>query len=66
MNWRDRIVFARAVPAPPAIVYLRQGGYAPDWPAQIVLALLPQAEWVEDYLVVVSGRGLRRRALPRV
>ena len=57
-------VFARSVPPPPATVYLRQGAYAPDWPAQVVLDLLPRADWVGGHLVVVSGRTLRRRALP--
>lgn len=58
------LVFARAVSPPPAIVYLRQGAYAPDWPARVVLDLLPLADWVAGHLVVVSGRALRRRALP--
>ena len=58
------LVFARAVPPPPAIVYLRQGAYAPDWPARVVLDLLPRADWVAGHLVVVSGRALRRRRLP--
>lgn len=58
------LVFARAVPPPPAIVYLRQGAFAPDWPARVVLDLVPRAEWVLGHLVVVSGRALRRRALP--
>lgn len=58
------LVFARSVPPPPAIVYLRQGAYASDWPAQIVLDLLTRADWVAGHLVVVSGRALRRRALP--
>ena len=58
------LVFARLVPAPPAIVYLRQGAYAPDWPAQVVLDLLARADWVAGHLVVVNGRSLRRRALP--
>lgn len=58
------LVFARRAPPPPAIVYLRQGPYAPDWPAQVVLELLPRAEWVTGHLVVVSGRALRRRPLP--
>jgi predicted nuclease of predicted toxin-antitoxin system len=31
------LVFARSPPPPPAIVYLHQGAYAPDWPAQVVL-----------------------------
>jgi predicted nuclease of predicted toxin-antitoxin system len=58
------LVFARAVSPPPAIVYLRQGAYAADWPARVVLDLLPRAEWVQGHLVVVSGRALRRRRLP--
>lgn len=58
------LVFARAAPPPPAIVYLRQGAYAPDWPARALLDLLPQADWVRGHLVVVSGRSVRRRALP--
>jgi len=57
------LVFARLVPAPPAIVYLRQGAYAPDWPAQVVLELLARADWVVGHSVVVDGRSLRRRAL---
>jgi hypothetical protein len=58
------LVFARSVPPPPAIVYLPQGAYAPYWPAQVVLDLLPRADWVAGHVVVVSGRTLRRRALP--
>lgn len=58
------LVFARAVPPPPAILYLRQGAYAPDWPARVVLDLLTRADWVVGHLVVVSGRALRRRPLP--
>lgn len=58
------LVFKQAVPPPPAIVYLRQGVYSPAWPAQVVLGLLTRADWVAGHLVVVSGRSLRRRALP--
>lgn len=58
------LVFARAVPPPPATVYLRQGPYTPEWPAEAVLQPLHQADWVSGHLVVVSGRALRRRALP--
>lgn len=58
------LVFARTVPAPPAIVYLRQGTYPPAWPAEAVLALIDRAEFVAGHLVVVNGRSIRRRALP--
>ena len=57
------LVFARAVPPPPAIVYLRQVPYPPDLPARIVLDPLPRGEWVAGHLVVVAGRAPRRWAL---
>ena len=34
------LIFARKAPAPPAILYLRQGAYPPAWPAEAVLAAL--------------------------
>jgi predicted nuclease of predicted toxin-antitoxin system len=58
------LVFLRAVPPPPAIVYLRMGPYSPAWSAQAVLALLERTEFVTGHLVVVSGRSVRRRPLP--
>jgi predicted nuclease of predicted toxin-antitoxin system len=58
------LVFARLVPPPPAIVYLRQGRYPPAWPATVVLDLIERADWVNGHLVVVNGRSVRRRALP--
>jgi predicted nuclease of predicted toxin-antitoxin system len=58
------LVFARRAPPPPAIVYLRQGRFAPDWPALAVQDLLLRADWVHGHLVVVDGRSLRRRVLP--
>lgn len=58
------LVFLRAVPPPPAIVYLRQGAYLPQWPAEAVLSLLRRADFVQGHLVVVNGRMVRRRPLP--
>jgi len=58
------LVFARTVAPPPAIIYLRQGAFAPAWPAEAVLALLSRPEFVVGHLVVVNGRAVRRRALP--
>ena len=58
------LVFARQVPPPPAIIFLRQGAFAPTWPADAVLALMAQADWVAGHLVVANGRSLRRRAMP--
>lgn len=59
------LVFARQVPPPPAIVYLRQGAYDPAWPAEAVLSLLQREAFVSGHLVVVNGRSVRRRPLPR-
>jgi predicted nuclease of predicted toxin-antitoxin system len=58
------LVFANAAPAPPAIVYVRQGPYPPEQLADMVQALLQDAEFVVGHLVVVSGRSMRRRPLP--
>jgi predicted nuclease of predicted toxin-antitoxin system len=58
------LVFARKVPPPPAIIYLRQGAYALTWPADAVLAVLAQADFAIGHLVVVQDRTLRRRPLP--
>jgi predicted nuclease of predicted toxin-antitoxin system len=58
------LVFARKASVPPAILYLRQGTYAPSWPAEVVLAALARADFVAGHLVVASGTTLRRRALP--
>jgi predicted nuclease of predicted toxin-antitoxin system len=58
------LVFARKVAAPPAIIYLRQGAYPPDWPAQAVLEAIARADFVAGHMVVISGRSARRRALP--
>lgn len=58
------LVFARQVQPPPAIIYLRQGTFEPEWPAQAVLELLKEPDFVVGHLVVVSGRSVRRRPLP--
>ena len=58
------LVFARLVPPPPAIVYLRQGSYARSWPAVAVQSLLERGDFALGHLVVVSGRSVRRRRLP--
>ncbi|HNT40074.1 MAG TPA: DUF5615 family PIN-like protein [Rubrivivax sp.] len=58
------LVFARQAPPPPAIVYLRQGAYSPEWPAEAVRSALARADFVLGHLVVIDGRALRRRALP--
>jgi predicted nuclease of predicted toxin-antitoxin system len=58
------LVFARRAPPPPAILYLRQGVYLPEWPAEAVLSALAQEAFVSGHLVVITGRSMRRRLLP--
>ncbi len=59
------LVFARAVPAPPAIIYLRQGPQPMSSFARSVVQLLTDdAPHLLGHLVVVGGRGVRRRPLP--
>ena len=59
------LVFARKAPAPPAIIYLRQGPQAMTAFAQTVATLLAHdAASLLGHLVVVNGRSVRRRALP--
>ncbi len=60
------LVFARAVPAPPAIIFLRQGPQPMAELAQSVAQLLADdAPQLLGHLVVVGGRGVRRRPLPQ-
>ena len=58
------LIFARKAPAPPAILYLRQGPYPPAWPAEAVLGALERADFVAGHLVVIAGQSVRRRPLP--
>jgi predicted nuclease of predicted toxin-antitoxin system len=59
------LVFSRGLAAPPAILYFRQGPYAPTRPAELVLELIAQPEQVVGFFVVVSERSIRRRPLPQ-
>jgi predicted nuclease of predicted toxin-antitoxin system len=58
------LVFARQAAAPTAIVYLRQSRQPPAAFGHDVLALLDDLTFAIGHLVVVTGRRLRRRALP--
>jgi hypothetical protein len=58
------LVFARAAAPPPAILYVRQGPRPAVDFGQDILALLDDPTFGLGHLVVVSGRRLRRRALP--
>lgn len=58
------LIFERRAPAPPSILFLRQGSYPPTWPAEAVLAALARLDFIAGHLVVIKGRSMRRRALP--
>jgi hypothetical protein len=57
-------VFARRLPAPPAILYLRQGPFPADLPGKMLLPLLDNPAQVAGFFVVLSDNGMRRRPLP--
>jgi predicted nuclease of predicted toxin-antitoxin system len=58
------LVFSHQVPSPPAILFVRQGPQPAVAFGRDILALLDDADFARGHLVVVSGRKLRRRALP--
>ena len=58
------LVFARAAAAPLAILYVRQAPRPAAAFGEDILALLDDSAFAAGHLVVLSGRGLRRRALP--
>lgn len=59
------LVFAHAAAAPAAILYVRQGPRPPAAFGEDVLALLDDAAFAAGHLVVMSGRSVRRRLLPK-
>lgn len=60
------LVFKDGLPAPPAILYLRQEPYPPDRPADLVLAMLSEPSLATGFLVVISERGVRRKRFPEM
>lgn len=58
------LVFARKVASPEAILYFRQGVYAPEWPVEAMLSILGDPSFASGHLVVISERSVRRRPLP--
>ena len=58
------LVFAHKAAAPEAILYLRQGAYVPEWPAEAMLSILADPSFASGHLVVISERSVRRRLLP--
>jgi len=58
------LVFAGKVACPPAILYFRQGTYAPTWPGERLRELAAVPDTVLGHLVVVTEGATRRRPLP--
>jgi predicted nuclease of predicted toxin-antitoxin system len=59
------LIFARSVPAPPAVILFRLKSYRPDAPGQMLTELLDSGSEFEGYFVIVDEGGVRRRPLPQ-
>lgn len=58
------LVYSRGLQPPPAIVFLRQEPYPPTRPAELMLALMTEAERIHGCFVVASERSVRIKRLP--
>ena len=59
------LLFARRLPAPPALVLLREPHYQPSEPASWLLPLLASPAEIEGWFCVLRRDGLRKRPLLR-
>lgn len=59
------LIFARGLPAPPAVVLLRVPHYRPEDPAEWLEELLRSPDGLTGYFVVYSGETIRKRPLLR-
>ena len=55
------LIFARSVPAPPAVILFRLKSYRPDAPGQMLTELLDSGSEFEGYFVIVDEGGVRVR-----
>ncbi len=60
------LVFKQGIPPPPAILYLRQGPYPLEHPADLVFAVMSEPALAEGCLLVVSEKNIRRRRFPQL
>lgn len=58
------LVYSRACPSPPAILYIRQEPYPADRPAEWILNLLDNPADATGHMVVIGEQTIRRRPLP--
>jgi len=60
------LVYSKACPAPPSILYLRQEPFPPDHAADLVMNLLNNPTDAAGFLVVIGSQTIRRRRLPGI
>ena len=60
------LIFKRGLPAPPAVILIREKHYRPHEPAAWVLDLLRQPQEIKGYFAVLTRDNLRKRPLLRV
>lgn len=58
------LVYSRACPSPPAILYIWQEPYSADRLAEWILNLLDNPADATGYMVVIGEQTIRRRLLP--
>jgi predicted nuclease of predicted toxin-antitoxin system len=58
------LVFARGMPCPPVVIYLRQEPFPSTRPAETLMELLSKPDEVEGMFDIVSSRLIRKRKLP--
>lgn len=58
------LIFARGLPAPPAVILFRMRSYRPESPGRLLASLLEAGNDFEGYFVVVDETGFRKRLLP--
>jgi predicted nuclease of predicted toxin-antitoxin system len=59
------LLYARRLPAPPAVILIREPHYRPEEPAAWLLPLMADPKEVSGYFCVLRRDGLRKRPLLR-
>ena len=60
------LIFKEGLLPPPTILYFRQEPYPPEYPADLVLAMMSDPQQAEGCMVVISERNIRRKRFPSV
>ena len=59
------LIFARGLPAPPAVILFRLKTYRPEVPGRMLADLLDSGGDFEGCFVVIDDAGIRKRPLPQ-